>query len=148
MSQGKTPCKDPMEKLLGKTPGVFQLFRGLTRWNFPKMYGKIPQKLDLSKGSFPRTSLTVHSVHMFLFPRKKCAGLGSLPGFSSQQRVCVCSECNLNTHNFGILRSWPFLYCFLIFLQSFDHATLHVIVSRAKLSFSLGSHHHPHFRYH
>jgi hypothetical protein len=80
------------------------------------------------------------------FSKKKCAGLGSLPGFSSQ--LCVCSECNLNTHNFGILRSWPFLYCFLIFLQSFDHATLHVIVSRAKLSFSLGSHHHHHFRYH
>ena len=58
--------------------------------------------------------------------------------------MCVWAElsCNLNTHNFGILRSWPFLYRFLIFLQSFDHATLHVIVSRAKLSFSLGSHHH------
>ena len=64
MLHGKTPWKDPLERPLGKTPwkdpleSFFQESEGSCQVIFH------PERpLKPSKGSFPRTSLTVHSVY-------------------------------------------------------------------------------------
>ena len=61
MSQGKTPWKDPQVSLQG-SEGSFQVKYA---WKDPS-YPFKPTLGDLSKGSFPGTSLTVHSVLLVL----------------------------------------------------------------------------------
>ena len=79
---GKTSWKDPLERSLGK--GFFQESEGSCQGIFH------PERpLKPSKGSFPRTSLTVHSVYDSISKKKFADILKHMDGNKRKWKIFI-----------------------------------------------------------